>query len=86
MDLDELRNMIIAANPGDIIKWNVGTALPLDIMKLIAEKDVILEFSYTYEGNDYVVIINLGMDRFTSLLFLGTETLQVSMLYKTVIL
>ena len=56
--LDELRDLLNAANAGDIVKWNKGTALPLDIMKLIVKKDVTLEFSYTYQNQAYVVVID----------------------------
>ena len=56
--LDELRDLLNAAKAGDIVKWNKGTALPLDIMKLIVKKDVTLEFSYTYSNKAYVVVID----------------------------
>lgn len=60
--LDPLRSTLktlIAYNATDtMIVWEEGTALPYDVMQLIKESNVTVEFKYTYEGVDYDVLIN----------------------------
>lgn len=47
-----------SVKPGSVVEWNVGTALPYEVMQLVKEKDITLIFSYTYENKYYVVEIN----------------------------
>lgn len=60
--LDPLRSTLktlIAYNATDtMIVWEEGTGLPYDVMQLIKESNVTVEFKYTYEGVDYDVLIN----------------------------
>jgi len=60
--LDELwTELAIAIEVGGerTIVWNKGDSLPYDIMKLLKENpQITLVFNYTYEGEDYSVIIS----------------------------
>ena len=60
--MDELwTELAIAIEVGGerTIVWDKGDSLPYDIMKLLKENpQITLVFNYTYEGEDYSVIIS----------------------------
>lgn len=53
-----LRNLIANNASGDTVIWQAGDSLPYDVMQLIKQSDVTVEFKYTYENVSYDVFIN----------------------------
>ncbi len=53
-----LRNLISINASGDTVVWQAGDSLPYDVMQLIKQSDVTVEFKYTYENVSYDVFIN----------------------------
>ena len=58
---DELRQLLVkaaASGKPETVKWNKGTSLPYDVMKMLHDNpNVTLVFSYTYLRQNYTVTI-----------------------------
>lgn len=53
-----LNNLIARGASGDTVVWEAGDGLPYDVMQLIKNSELTLEFKYTYEGQEYDVFID----------------------------